>query len=285
MFDVFETSARSGKPRHLFLFTLQGLTWRFASGDRDVTIGGKTYLSASIARSEIKQTVERPQDEITITFPYVRDPSAPETPATQSLGDIWHPYIPSDTVSVVCMAYHAGDADAQAIIEWQGIVAQPRFTDGQIELTCVPNSGADKNRGNGPKWQKTCWKTVYSTGPRGCNLIPADFETVATLTAVNGLVVTAAEFNGLALSLAGGKMYWTRADGLVEQRSIMEHNGADITLLYGAADLAPGLAVTVLPGCERTWAACEARGNTINYGGSVYKPTQNPYDGESMSWG
>lgn len=286
MFDTFESSARGGKPRHLFLFGRQAVAWRYSSGQKNVVIAGKTYLAAPIERSEIKQTIEKPQDQITITFPYNRDPAATETPVTQALGDNWHPYIPSDTITVVCMAFHEGDPDAQAIVEWQGIVQQPKFTDGQLELTCVPNSAIDRAKFQGPKFQTGCWKTVYGTGVRGCNLDPAPLTTAGTLTAVDGLAVTAAEFVGLTLSLAGGALWWTRSDGIVERRSIMGYDGSTgrVTLLYGAADLAVGLDVQARPGCERTWAACTARDNTINYGGAIYKPVDNPYNGTSMSW-
>ncbi|HEX7375153.1 MAG TPA: phage BR0599 family protein, partial [Steroidobacteraceae bacterium] len=88
-----------------------------------------------------------------------------------------------------------------------------------------------------------------------------------------------------ALSLNGGFVEWQRADGLVESRSIMAASGSTVTLLYGGQGLAVGLGIVARPGCEHSWAACLARGNTINYGGSVYKPVQNPYDGQSMSWG
>lgn len=285
MFDAYETSARGGKPGHLFIFTRQALAWRYASGDRDVVIAGNTYLGAPIARSEIKQTMEKPQDQITITFPYVRDPDARELPVTQALGDNWHPFVPSDRISVICMAYHANDPDAQAVVEWMGRVAQPKFTDGNLELTCMPTGSADKAKRKGPKWQKACWKTTYSTGLRGCNLVVAAFQIAATVTAINGLVISAAEFATAPLTLAGGAFSWTRTDGVVEQRPIMAHSGTDITLLYGGNDLAVGISVTALPDCQRTWAACLARNNTDNYGGSVYKPIKNPYQGQSMSWG
>lgn len=283
-FKAFESSRRSGKPTHLFLFGRQANAWRFTNADRALTLGGKTYTSAPISRSAIKQTIEKAQDNVTITLPYSMDPNAIELPVTQSLGDNWHPYIPSDPISVMCMATHLNDPDQELAVQWIGYVQQPKFTDGQLELTCVPPGQISKAMYQGAKWQTSCWKTVYSTGIRGCNLVSANFEATATLTDVNGLTVTAAEFNGLALSLAGGEMWWARSDGLIERRSIMAHNGSTITLLYGAADIAIGLAVTVRPACERTFAACTARNNTDNYGGAIYKPVANPYNGQSMSW-
>lgn len=289
MFDTFELSARSGQPRQLFIFTRQAKAWRFGSGARDVTIGASTYLAAPISRSEIKLTAETPQDQITITLPCTRDPNASELPVTQDFCNNFFPYVPQDRISVLCMDYHANDPDLQAVIRWQGRVAQPKYNDktATLELTCRRNGSSDKNRRRGPKWQKTCWKTVYSTGDRGCLLDPAAFEIAATATAINGLVVSAAEFADSAFSLAGGTFSWTRSDGIVEERPIMAHalGSTDITLLYGGQDLAIGVAVTGLPNCPGTWAACTAFSNTINYGGSVYEPVQSPYDGESMSWG
>ncbi|MBH1476317.1 phage BR0599 family protein [Stenotrophomonas forensis] len=283
MFDDFELSRFRGKPIHLFVFSRQNLTWRLASADRDVVVGAHTYLGAQIERSEIKQTAERAKDKITIRMAYLRDPAALEYPVTQALGDNWHPFIPSDSVHVVCLSTHHGDS-SPPIVEWSGVVTQPKFGDVTLELTCEPTNGLARARQQGPKWQRACWKTVYSAGPRGCNLSRDSVKVEGMLSSATGMLVSSPAFGLSPLPLAGGYLTWTRSDGLVERRTIMGHSGNTITLLYGAADLAAGLAVVALPGCARTWAACEVRGNTDNYGGSVYKPIKNPMDGVSMSW-
>lgn len=282
-FDLVEVSRFLGRPVHLFMFTRQSQVWRFASGGRDVVVGGHTYVGAQIGRSEIQQTIEREKDKLTITFPYLLDPAAPEYPATQALGNNWRPYIPSSPVSVICMAAHIGDASAPAI-EWMGVVTEVAHTDTKMTLTCEPSNGSSQARNQGAKWQRGCWKTVYSTGLRGCNLDPENFKIEAVLSAVNELTLTAAEFGASAFNLAGGSLTWTNEDGLIERRSIMAHSGDNITLLYGSSDLAGGLAVVALPGCPRTWVACEARENTPNYGGAIYKPGKSPIE-DSMSWG
>lgn len=423
-FDLVEVSRFLGRPVHLFVFTRQSKVWRYASGDRDIVVGGHTYVGVQIGRSEIQQTVEREKDKLTITFPYLLDPAAPEYPPTQSLGNNWRPYIPSSPISVVCMATHIGDASAPAI-EWMGVVTEVAHTDTKMTLTCEPSNSSSQARNQGAKWQRGCWKTVYSTGLRGCNLVAGpipvagtltgvsgsnitaaefieqqrtfvggtaewtadvvvprsatvtaltgsdatlddvtDIEvgtaltwtggggevtaitgdvvtlddvtglavsaevdwdgsqaqafstnitghssttltlddvtglavdsvviayavplwTEATLTAVDGLTLTATEFLATPFSLAGGSLTWTNGSGLVERRSIMSHSGDTITVLYGSSDIDVGLAVIALPGCPRTWAACTDRNNTINYGGAIYKPAKNPTE-ESMSWG
>lgn len=282
-FEALETSRFGGRPLRLFVFQRQGVVWRFCKADRDLVIDGQTYLGAQIDRSDIQQTAERAKNEITITLAYWRDPNAEAFPSTQAFGNNWHPYIPSDPIAVTCLAAHYGDTGAP-VVEWSGIVTQPAFTDTELTLTCTPGPAIARARNQGPKWQRGCWKTVYSTGLRGCNLSLAAFDVSDTLSAVSGLVVTAAAFATAPLALDGGWIEWTRVDGIVERRSIMAHSGSDITLLYGAADLAAGLSVTARPGCQQTWAACEARGNTINYGGAIYKPTKDPTQ-DPMSWG
>ncbi|MBC7162692.1 MAG: DUF2163 domain-containing protein [Immundisolibacter sp.] len=282
MFETFELSRFLGRPVRLFVFQRQSVVWRFCNADRNLVIGGNTYLAAPIDRGEIKQTAERAKDKLTITLAYLRDPNAPEFPATQALGDNWHPYIPSDSITVTCLATHYGDTDPPAV-EWSGIVTQPSFTDIELTLTCEQSPAIAKARNQGPKWQRACWKTVYSTGLRGCNLALDAFEVSTTLSAVNGLDVGSSAFADAPLALDGGWIEWTRLDGLVERRSIMEHSLGNLRLLYGAADLAVGLAVIARPGCQQTWAACVARGNTINYGGAIYKPRKDPTE-TPMSW-
>lgn len=356
MFEAFEVSRFLGRPVRLFVFQRQALVWRYCNADRDLIIGGNTYLGAPIDRSEIKQTVERAKDKLTITLGYLRDPAAPDMPATQALGDNWHPYTPSDPIAVTCLATHYGDTDPPAV-EWSGIVTQPSFSDTELTLTCEQGPAIAEARNQGPKWQRACWKSVYSTGLRGCNLNAAPIAIAATLTAVAGsdvtaaefadpprelvggtvawqtpdlvqhtaniiahagttltlddvtglivgsvvtaytialwadatltaaagLVMTAPEFATAPLALDGGWIEWTRVDGLVERRSIMAHSGDTVTLLYGAADLAIGLDVRAIPGCQQSWAACLARGNTINYGGAIYKPRKDPSE-TPMSW-
>jgi len=282
-FDSLELSRFLGRPIRLFVFMRQGLTWRYCAGDQNQTIDGNTYLAGQIDRGEIKQTFERTKDQIKIKLAYLRNPNAPEFPSTQPLGDNWYPYTPSDTVRVICMAAHIGDLDPPNV-EWMGMVTQPEFTDAELTLTCEPGVAIARALNQGPKWQRACWKTVYSTGPRGCQLPLDAFAVPATLTGVAGVVLTAAEFASAPLTLAGGWFEWTRADGLIDRRSIVSHTGTSIVLLYGAEDLAPAVEGVARPHCEQTWAACDARSNTVNFGGAIYKPVKDPGK-DSMSWG
>lgn len=226
-FDLVEVSRFLGRPVHLFLFTRQSQVWRFASGGRDVVVSGHTYVGAQIGRSEIQQTVEREKDKLTITFPYLLDPAAPEYPPTQSLGNNWRPYIPSSPISVVCMATHIGDASAPAI-EWMGVVTEVAHTDTKMTLTCEPSNSSSQARNQGAKWQRGCWKTVYSTGLRGCHLVAGPIPVVGTLTAVSGSDITAAEFVEQQRTFVGGTAEWI-ADA-PELAEVTDLTGSDVTL-------------------------------------------------------
>lgn len=365
---AFDPSNWMASPVHLFIFRRQDTVLRYASGTRDVVVGEHTYKAAQIERDAIRQTSERAKDILKIRAAYLLDPAADEYPVTQPLGDLWRPYIPSDSVHVTCLAT-TYDAIDPPMVEWMGWATQPVYTDSQLELSCDPNPPHGDAANQGPKWQRACFKTVYSTGIRGCNL-PADgYPVPATLTAVagedltaaefadpkrsfvggyvewvdaldpeithrraivshsgttitvaddagdlaqdsevvaytagfwvhgevaedgvDGLTLTVPEFIGTEFTLLGGTLYWTRSDGIREERPIMAHNQATgaVGILWGGAELEDGLPVAALPNCPGTWAACAARrpDPELHYGGAIYKPVKDPIvQGVSMSWG
>jgi len=245
MFETFELSRFLGRPVRLFVFLRQGLVWRFCTAPQDLTIGGVTYLAAQIDRSEIRQTIERAKDKINITMAYLRDPAAPAYPSTQSLGDNWHPYTPSDTIRVVCLATHIGDTDPP-VVEWMGIVSQPEFTDVELTLTCEPGTAIALALQQGPKWQKGCWKTVYSTGLRGCGLIPGGIPVPTTVSSVSGSDVIVSEFTDPGRALVGGTARWTTPEEFAGEGPVPHK--ANITAVAGTTitlDDVTGLATDV----------------------------------------
>lgn len=241
-FEALEISRFLGRPVHLFAFARQGLVWRYASGGRDVVVGADTYVGSQIRRGEIQQTAEREKNKLTIVLPYLRNPAAAEYPATQPLGDNWHPYIPSDQISVTCMAVHYGDASAPAV-EWSGIVTQAAFNDTELTLTCEHGSSRAQARNQGPKLQRSCWKSVYSTGIRGCNLVPGPIGLPGTVTAISGNDVTAAAFANPPRALVGGTATWVTAGPVNHTANITAHSGSTVTL-DDVSGITVGLAVT-----------------------------------------
>lgn len=285
MFDARQRARFGGKPIRFFLVLRQGQSWRYCSADRDLTIGDATWLSAQIERSDIKLTPEPAKDKVTLRFAYLLAPDAGSYPVTQPLGDNWQPYVPTDEVRVICLEGHHGD-DTPPVVQWMGVVTAVKCSDVEMELTCEPAANVGKSLNQGAKWQIGCWKTPYSTGIRGCNMLPDNFKVTGTVSAAVGQSITAPEFAASVYSLAGGYLTYEAASGLLVRRGIAAHAlGSDtVTLTAGGPNPPVGAAVTALPTCPRTWAACLARNNTIHYGGAIYKPVKTP-DGVSMSWG
>lgn len=274
----------------LFRLEYQGTVWRFAQADREITADGFAWTAATISRDAIRQTEESAKDKVIVRMACLRDPTAAvdALPVTQDFGDLWHPYLPSGKVRVAFFEA-AYDGDPAPKFVWSGEVSQPVFTDVELELACTPGNNYARAANQGPRVQRACWKVPYSTGIRGCNLDPADFQIDATVTAVDGLTLTADAFVGTPFPLLQGKLTWVRSNGWVETRTIVAHdNGAGtVRLLEGGAELADGLAVVALPTCPGGWDDCAARraDPQNHFGGAQYLPVKNPMDSVSMSWG
>lgn len=277
MFGAREIARFFGQPVHLFRFTLGPLVWRFTTASMPVVLGDETFIPAGISRSAVRETAERAKNQITITMPYALDPAALDPPPTQVFGAIWRPYPPSGRVFVTCMAMHRGDEEA--VVEWMGHVLQPEFTDTQLKLTCDPTIARRRAKGGGRRVQRACEVAVYGQGLGQCNLLKEAFAIPAIAASVSGLSVTAPELAAAPLALDGGFVEWTLPNGLVERRTIMSQAGSTIELDYGAFALEPMLAFIAYPGCPHTWAACEERENTDNYGGCPNLPSKNPWSG------
>jgi hypothetical protein len=276
---------------HLFIFRRQGVSLRFAAADRDVVVGDHTYLAAQIERDSIRQMAERAKDKLKVRVAYSVAAAEPEDgwAPTQKLGNWWRPNIPADPITVVCMTWDPTSADPPAV-EWMGWVMQPAFEDAQLELTCSPNAPQGAFIGQGPKWQRACFKVVHSTGIRGCNLEREPFEIATSTYTKAGLVVQSDDFIGTPFPLTYGWVWWLATNGFVESRPIIAHNQStgQVTMLWDAAPPAEDEVVTALPNCPGTWAACEARraDPQNHYGGAIYKPVRDPIlSGDSMSWG
>jgi hypothetical protein len=105
-----------------------------------------------------------------------------QLPPTQELGLNWHPYPPSDPVSVTCLSYHADDPDAEVIVDWSGRVLQPKITGTMMELVCTPSRAARGAWvGGARRVQRSCDVPVYSQGLGMCNLNPDDVLQVSWL--------------------------------------------------------------------------------------------------------
>ncbi|HDS1834388.1 TPA: phage BR0599 family protein [Stenotrophomonas maltophilia] len=275
-FSLREISRWFGQPVAHFRFERGALVERYTSADRPIIIGAEQYSPISIARGPIREGVDAKRSNVTITLPLkVGDDDV-------AIASWWRPYPPSDPVIVTCMAQHYGDADVTT--EWIGRVVAPSYTDTTLKLTCEPSRTSGRRSGLQLKWQRGCPLALYSQGLGMCNVDKEQHALPAVLAGVTGLMLTAPEFATLPVGrLAGGYIEWRRADGLKEFRTIMAHTGSAVVVNYGAADLEDGLELVAYPGCAHNWADCTGYfENGDNYGGSMYLPVKNLFDGNPV---
>lgn len=263
--EARDAALLGGQPIKLFRITRGVLSWFYTSADRPIVYGGDTYLPAAIAHDKITDGGEQQKRTINITLP-----------KTLAVADNWRPYPPSDPIAITIWTQHYGETDY--LVDWIGRLLAPVFDDTKLTLTSEPSQTRNKRGGRSGSWQRGCPLVLFF-----CGVSKAAHALPATLTSVAGLVLTAAEFGTLPSGrLNGGWIEWTRTDGLLERRSINAHSGTSITVLYGAADIATGLAVTAYPGCAGTFTDCMYFANTDNFGGELYIPGRDYYDGNPV---
>lgn len=272
-FNLRELSRWSGKPVGLLAISRGALVERYTNADRPVTAGGHTYIPLAVTRSAIRDSAERAKNRVTLTLPI-------DAPVVAW----WRPFPPSTPVAVTWLSMHHGDADT--VVEWQGRVIGPKFSDTQLTLECEPSKSSAASRGLALRWQRGCPLALYSQGLGMCNVDKAEHALPAVLTAVagSGITLTAAEFATLPVGrLAGGFIEWTRPDGEPEYRGIMAHTGDTIVVNYGADTLEDGTAVTAYPGCAHNFGDCGGYfDNAPNYGGSLFLPVRSPFNGNPL---
>ncbi|MBE2242384.1 MAG: DUF2163 domain-containing protein [Burkholderiaceae bacterium] len=286
MFETYEVARFLGLKVALYRFALGSAEWLYTSATRDVTRDGKTYLRADgVSHGALRESgSSSAKNQVTITLPYRLDPSAADLPATQPLGDVFWPWAPTGRVLVTVMTTHLGDVDEEVVVEWMGRAVAPKFDGSKLELVCDASYRAAGVSGDVRRIQRACDVRIYSQGTGRCNLDPEAHKIEATLTAVSGLQLTAAEFAAAPRNLAGGFVEWTRTGGLLERRTIWGHSDDTITVNYFGPELDAGLAVVAYPGCAHNYAACQDYGNGANYPGWRDLPTTEPM-ARSQAWG
>jgi len=268
--EAREAALTGAVPVKLFKFTRAATSWCYTDADRQIEFAGDSYLPTAISHTGIKDNSEPNQAGISVNFP-----------KDLPIADNWRQYAPSDPVSVSIFTLELGEGDV--LLDYAGRVVQPQFDNTTLTLQTEPSATRARRGGGQRRFQRACDLVLYSQGPGMCGVDQAAHTTTATLTAVDESTLTAVEFGGVAAGrLAGGRIQWTRGDGFTDRRSINAHDGEVVTLDYPAADLAIGSEVTAVTGCGQDWDSCDYYGNTPRYGGELYIPDRDYYDGNPI---
>lgn len=261
-----ELSNFDGKPILLYEFSRAALAWRYCTADRDITYDEQLYSAVAISDAGVKQTGDTKVETFDVTLP-----------ATAAVPLLWRGVAPSEKIWLRVRRLHYGDLDTQAV--FVGSIAQVSQTDEATSvLSCQSIVASLRSSGLRLGWQRGCPHMLYDNQ---CKVDKAAYAWNATITALDGVNVQAAEFaakpNGW---FTGGFLEWSLGSGAYERRMIQAHQGNLVGLLGSTYGLSVGMPVTAYPGCNLTGATCANKFNNIaNYGGVLHLPGKSPFDG------
>jgi uncharacterized phage protein (TIGR02218 family) len=258
-YAIRETSVFEGQPFELYLFQASEGTWRITSGEEIRTRSGQDYTPVPVHRTGVAKGGEDNSSSTKVTIP--RD---------HPVAQLFIGLMPAVPVSLTIYRGHEGEAET--IVQFIGEVKNASFGE-DCELECAPEDRILTQTIPRQLIQGPCNKIIYSAA---CGANPETFKTDATLTAVSGDVVTAAEFDGPADGwFTNGYLKWGSF-----RRMIIRHVGADLTLILPITGLIAGEAVTAYPGCARTYSICKSKfSNGPNFWGFPWIPNRNPFRG------
>lgn len=149
------------------------------------------------------------------------------------------------------------------------VVAEVEASAPMITLRLEQTAALHANRAQGLTTSGTCPHTL---GDAKCALDLAPYEQAATIAATDGRDWI--EVSGLVQPAVG---QWF--GGLIRiagnDYEIRRFEGERLTVYGPMAGAVAGASVSLAPGCAKAWSACQAFGNTPNFGGFPFIPGED----------
>lgn len=267
-YSAIESSRQLGSPVELLEFQYGFNLFRYTNQDRPYVVLSKTFLPVQkLERTALEESTELARNDLTITVP--RD---------LPIAELFRVYPPSEEVSVTLYRVHRNDPDQEMETLWVGRVLNARWHGAAADLHCENLFTSFKRKGLRRLYQKACPHVLYG---QACRVDRSLFRVVASVTAIDGAVVTAP--NALTDGwFAGGFIEWEKTPDNWERRWIKDHVGDEITLNQPIHDLVVGASLDLYPGCAHDKVDCDDKFNNIlNYGGFTDIPQKNPFNTSS----
>jgi uncharacterized phage protein (TIGR02218 family) len=276
-FDTFERA--DGRPTELYQFVVGSSTTRYTSASVDQQIGGNTYETLAIQRTDPAQSKDVKAGEIIL-----------QVPASLQLVLDFRAVIPYSLPSLTIFRIHQQDS-ASIFTFWKGFVSSVAMSDTTAEIACQPVDRVFNRQIPRFVYSGICNHVLYDGG---CLLSPTDFDFVGVANSINTdgteIVMTGARAAAAAiapgLSSAELDVFWQggymETPGGAERRMILEGNvGGDadkLRILLRFRDLVAGGNCTVFAGCDHSLTTCDAKfNNVLRFGGYPFVPTVNPF--------
>lgn len=249
---------------HLYEFTYQvkpAQTYRFTDWEGDIVIGETTWESRPMQIESIEDGLLTESHGLSLSC---------------HAGD-WNPlmkFIPFRLEGRMQLAVYAINVNSgEGELKWSGDVEQVQQADGeQISVKCGSQYGLLDRPAPRLMLSPKC---NHRFGDSGCGVNRAAYAETATINnaagatlSVSGLSRAGGYYTGGLLEAGSGATY--------ERRTVTAHSGSMISigkrLLYSGV----GDAVTVSPGCDRSWDGCQKYENRTRFSGFPQMPEENP---------
>ncbi len=265
-FAAQETSRESGQVLELYTFTFGLEIFRFTSFQRDITWQGLFYTSEPISRTNTEAAVEDQAGQLTITLPL--DNPVPSKFIVN---------LPGKVGSVNVLRAHANDAAEEAIVLFDGFIANVAF-DGELEakILCNPNTKIFNRAAPRFTYLGLCNHILYD---ERCKVDISLFTFTGLVSAVDGndITVNGAGGVGLGDNFVGGFSRFP-AGTQDDSRMILSQAGDVMTLLLPFAVDPLGKDIDLFAGCAHDLTVCDVKfAAVLDYGGFPFVPRKNPF--------
>ena len=243
-----------------------GINWYYTDGDVSVTYDSNNYVCATLKRGSVTYDNKLDVTTMEITAAYVENPILD--------------YIASNPVEILwvsVMKLHRDQSPLEADVIFIGQIKNVAFQGATASITCVGFEHFLKKTVPTWRYQLTCNHIIFDNN---CQLSAASFEVTTAVTVDStGAQLTSAAFLQDAELQDVDDGYWVR--GIVifndEARTVVEHVGNTITLMYKMKDLISTDTISITPGCDGRVETCYAKyNNVINFLGFPFIPVENP---------
>lgn len=271
-YNAYEASTFSGRPIHLYEFTIDQKAWYVTSADSDISVGGRLYKTLGISDNGVNQTGEAQTDNFTL-----------QVPITFDLVSLFVNTPPINDVVVKRARVH--ENDNELAYNYVGFIINVNFTTpGVAELTCQTLSPTMQRNGLRLTWQRGCPYVLYD--PTTCKVNKDAHRLTTTVTnAQAGTIQVNANLAAFGDNyFTAGFVEWVdRRTGGPNRRGIKLHIGNTLTLLGRSDGIADGDAIYLYPGCQRVAQVCSSKFNNMaNYGGEPHIPGKSPFSGDPV---
>ncbi len=251
-----ESGSESSNPREGIKIELPAVTYRIATGSRDIVIDGHTYYASPSRRDEIAIATAGNGKEVTITLP------------------VSHPLAQRYLVNgvppqrIIVTIYRQQGAIVETV--WHGYITS-MAPDRHLATFRVPSQLTEALERRLPTVTagRECPHVLYDVN---CRVDRGAHAIEAVVTAVDGIVVTVD-------ALGGQPDQWAQFGELEhlptgERMTIQDQTGLVLSIQLRMYGIAVGDHVVVSPGCSHGVVVCDEKfSNVENYGGFPYLNT------------